>query len=221
MNSAQLPSLRSRECCSWAYALKGLLDVYVLFSLRCRPLLMWRGCCSHLSGLHNRWSTDCRSTWWWGHRSNRRFQKPEKEWDPGQEREMSPSMCLSQSTSAALSLSKLSCSSWPGQKPVSSPEAFPAMIAVVLARVDKGPIRVLNGHPLSGHSYQWVRPGAKQQSSWRNLISTWQTVYWKLENGLVFFFFFLHTTLRRTWGLWNQCREQHSTILVEIKYNSE
>lgn len=69
------------------------------------------------------------------------------------EREMSPSMCLSQPTSAALSLSKLSCSSWPGQEQASSPEAFPAMIAVVLARADKGPIRVLNGHPLSGHSY--------------------------------------------------------------------
>lgn len=90
-----------------------------------------------------------------------------ERWDLqlNKEREVSRSGCLCPRTSAALSLSKLSCSSWPGQKPVSSPEAFPAMIAVVLARVDKGPIRVLNGHPLSGHSHQWVRPGAKQQSS--------------------------------------------------------
>lgn len=66
---------------------------------------------------------------------------------------MSPSMCLSQPPSAALSLSKLSRSSWPGQKQVSWPEAFPAMIAAVLAGLDKGPIRVLNGHPLSGHPY--------------------------------------------------------------------
>lgn len=69
------------------------------------------------------------------------------------EQEMSPPTCLSEPTSAALSLSKLSCSSWPGQKRVSGPEAFPAIIAVVLTRVDKGPIRVLNAHPLSGHSY--------------------------------------------------------------------
>lgn len=108
------------------------------------------------SRLHNHWSM-----WWWGQRSNRSFKKPVNKWNPGHSAEVQLLNCIRNekclppclSLSAALSLSKLSRSSWPGQKRVRSPEAFPAMIAVVLAEVDKGPIRVLNGHPLRGHPH--------------------------------------------------------------------